>query len=224
MTYFTSIPQPTDKRSDSQGDFLSNFGALNTIAAVDHVPFATGTDTMYHKKISISEPLGPFPSTDPAPLFPNLSSPIASLFTMVFSFLRGDVERTAQELFYQNGATASDVFQLTNRTISVRKFLNTERVILTSIKTPWGLTINMGVAGALGLGVNTYGFPAEFTYAAGGHYTTVLTIGNNVQFPKDLDSFKVSNLTDTGFDFQYTGTVVNIGFNEANFISIGKTA
>jgi hypothetical protein len=43
MTYNPNIPQATDIPSQSQGQFLTNFGQLNTIFDVDHVPFNDGT-------------------------------------------------------------------------------------------------------------------------------------------------------------------------------------
>lgn len=45
MTYFPSVPQPPEKHSESQPDFLANFGQLNTASAVDHIPFGNSIES-----------------------------------------------------------------------------------------------------------------------------------------------------------------------------------
>lgn len=44
MTYNPFIPQPPDLPSDSQGDFLSNFGLINNFFGNDHVPFGNSIE------------------------------------------------------------------------------------------------------------------------------------------------------------------------------------
>jgi len=52
MTYNPNIPQATDNLSNSQGQFLINFGQLNTQFGIDHVPFNNSgiNGTGYHNK------------------------------------------------------------------------------------------------------------------------------------------------------------------------------
>jgi hypothetical protein len=53
-TYNPSIPQPTDLLSVSQGQFLVNFGQLNTQFGIDHVSFNTGSANGdgHHKQVT----------------------------------------------------------------------------------------------------------------------------------------------------------------------------
>jgi hypothetical protein len=54
MTYKDNIPQPTDKPSNSQNDFLINFGQLNTIFDANHYKYDHGVaaDRGKHKYVT----------------------------------------------------------------------------------------------------------------------------------------------------------------------------
>ena len=52
MAFKANIPQPTDKKSVSQGDMLANFTALNTTFGVDHVTFDEASDNGKHNQVT----------------------------------------------------------------------------------------------------------------------------------------------------------------------------
>jgi len=60
MTYNASIPQATDDPTQSQAQFLANFGILNTDFSVNHQPFTSGNNPGLHTQIQfpadISDP------------------------------------------------------------------------------------------------------------------------------------------------------------------------
>ena len=53
MTYEPNIPLSNDKISQSQVDLLQNFQQLNTRFGQDHVSFSTGTNSGFHKQVTI---------------------------------------------------------------------------------------------------------------------------------------------------------------------------
>src|ERR1700679_3027455 len=61
MAYNANIPQAGDLISQSQGDILANFQAIQTLVDVNHVDFASG-DQGKHKFVT-------FPTQNPAPTF-----------------------------------------------------------------------------------------------------------------------------------------------------------
>jgi hypothetical protein len=61
MTYQPNIPLSNDKISQSQVDLLQNFQQLNTRFAQDHVSFSTGTNSGFHKQVTIPTVLGADP-------------------------------------------------------------------------------------------------------------------------------------------------------------------
>ncbi len=97
-TYNPNIPQPTDQISLSQPQILTNFSQLNVLYSNDHVAWnATNTNSRgQHIKITFNAPLS---------MDPNQVATIASLYTKTV---------TNTELFFQNGNTSANVFQLTN--------------------------------------------------------------------------------------------------------------
>lgn len=53
MTFNPNIPQPTDDLSDSQGDLLTNNGALDTSFGIDHYKFSDPTSSNgFHNKVT----------------------------------------------------------------------------------------------------------------------------------------------------------------------------
>jgi hypothetical protein len=55
MVYFTNIPQPTDRPSDSQSQLLQNFQTLDTVFTVDHLAFSAGLTPGYHKQVTFDD-------------------------------------------------------------------------------------------------------------------------------------------------------------------------
>jgi hypothetical protein len=106
MTYQANVPQPNDLISNSQNDILNNFQAIGTTYPTDHVNFnAPGTG--FHQKVTFNAPL----VTDP-----NLASPKATAYTKASSAANSD-------LYYQYGALASDVVQLTGGGITAAAYV-----------------------------------------------------------------------------------------------------
>lgn len=68
MAYNPNIPQPTDLLSDSQGDLLTNFTALDNVYSGDHYPFSDVTaNSTKHKTVTtpIQNPaVHPTPATN----------------------------------------------------------------------------------------------------------------------------------------------------------------
>lgn len=145
MTYNPSIPQSTDRPSDSQGQLLNNFTALNTIFDQEHVTFNATADNGEHRKITFNDVLG---------ADPGLADPKASLYTKTVA---GD-----SELFYEkydNVATANQINQLTNLAVtSGVRHGGTQRTILT----PFGFRITMGSTAAFS-GTSTDNYITAFT-------------------------------------------------------------
>ena len=98
MTFQPNVPLAGDLISQSQADLNTNFTQINTVFGIDHVEFDDGTvgDRGTHKQITINNVLG---------ADPGLASPIASLYTKTTAGV--------SELFFQNGALAANVSQLT---------------------------------------------------------------------------------------------------------------
>ena len=96
MTFQPSIPQAPDLIAVSQIDLLNNFTSLNTAWNVDHVGF-NSAGAGDHKKVTLLAPIAN----------PNQASPIASLYT------KASPTTTTSDLYYQDGALASNVKQLT---------------------------------------------------------------------------------------------------------------
>jgi hypothetical protein len=65
MAFNPLIPQPTDKKSVSQNDILTNFTSLNTTFDTDHVTFDAVSDNGKHKKITFQQQSGD-PTTPPS--------------------------------------------------------------------------------------------------------------------------------------------------------------
>jgi hypothetical protein len=132
MAFIPTIPQPNDTLDVSQGDLLNNNGALDNVFSIDHLPFSSGSPNFgQHKKLTLTAPL----ATDPG-----FSSPISC----VYSKLVG----AANQLFFQNDATAANVTQLTG-------FLPNETGndskggVYTLLFLPWALKLFMGQSSAV---------------------------------------------------------------------------
>jgi len=100
-TYQPNIPLSSNLISNSQQDLNNNFTQLNSSWNVDHIPF-NNTGNGQHAKVTLSAPI-----TDP-----NQITPIASLYT------QASPTTITSDLYYQDGALASNVKQLTGGGIS----------------------------------------------------------------------------------------------------------
>lgn len=161
MSYNPSIPQPTDRPSDSQAQILANFTQLNTIFGQEHVTFNATADNGEHTKVTINAPLG---------ADPGLADPKSSIYTKTVA---GD-----SELFFEkfdNGAAANLVQQMTNLPItSGVRHGGTQYTWLS----PWGMRFTMGMTAAFS-GTSTDNFITAFTSVI---YTATCTANDpNVQ-------------------------------------------
>lgn len=98
MTYDPTIPAANDLISNSQGDIQTNFTQLNTLYDRDHFTWndATAANRGYHRKVTYRSVIAN----------PGFATPIASTYTKTVS--------GKSQLFLQNGAAASDVYQITS--------------------------------------------------------------------------------------------------------------
>jgi len=169
-TYTDNIPQPTDIISVSQGQILDNFSQLDTSFGIDHTAFSVGTNIGYHKKVTLQAPLG----SDPGK-----ASPIADLYTKTVA--------GASQLFFQNGALAANVSQLTGNLTSGTSGGNTHYTVVT----PWGIIFTFGLCNtSQGGTANT--FATAFPTAGLGIIITCRHGAGAI-------SSSYANLTSTGF-------------------------
>lgn len=96
MTYNPSIPNATDLISTSQGEIKTNFTQLDTQFGIDHINFKNGgvNGTGFHKKVTFSGVIAD----------PGQTAPISTLYTKLVS--------GTPQLFFQNGALAANVSQI----------------------------------------------------------------------------------------------------------------
>jgi len=95
MSFNANIPAATDKPSQSQAQILANFGALNTVFAVDHLAF-NAVDGGEHEKVTLNAPLGADPGA-------------GGTKSSIYSKTSG----ATQELFFENSALVSQLTGLT---------------------------------------------------------------------------------------------------------------
>jgi hypothetical protein len=122
MTYNPNIPQAGDNPVVSQGQLLNNFSILNSDFAVNHIALTSGANPGLHTMINFATTL----AADP-----NLAVPQTSLYP---KSVAGN-----PQLFFQNGALAANVVQLTGLVIANS---GTD----WGFTTPWGWVVNMGSA------------------------------------------------------------------------------
>lgn len=132
MSYSPFVPQPNDKFSQSQVDFLNNFTALDNTFDIDHYKFSNVTDKGKHKKITLPEVQGADPGA-------------ALLTSNIYSKDIGGVA----ELFFQN---ASRILQLTG---------SQQLTSNGYITLPGGFIIKWGTGSGNNAGV-TNTFPVAF--------------------------------------------------------------
>jgi len=163
MTYNATIPAAADQPSVSQGQLLTNFGQLEAVFDVDHVPFTTGVgggggrhDRVVFNNVAVA---------------PGLATPVASLYTAADG-------AGVTQLFYENEVAGVNVqSQMTNLTITNLGNPGTALGTLYRIDSPAGYTIYMGQTNAFS-GNRTVTFPAAYTTI----YSTTCTANDvNVQ-------------------------------------------
>ncbi len=154
MSYNASIPNSTDRPSDSASQIKANFTALNTIFGEEHITYNAASNNGEHKKITFNDIL----AADP-----NLSDPKASLYTKTIA---GD-----SQLFFENfdvGGAVNVIRQMTDLPVTTGvKHGGTE----WSFLTPFGFRITMGLTAAFS-GTSTDTFITPFTTVI---YTSIAT-------------------------------------------------
>lgn len=139
MTYDPTIPKATDIPANSQPQILANFNQANAQFAINHLPFTTtSAQAGFHTDINFAAPL----VADP-----NLAAPQASVYPKA-------VAGTTQ-LFFQNGALAANVVQLTN-------IVPTQVGTNYFIQTPFGLKIAYGFWPNIGSTTHNITFAGTF--------------------------------------------------------------
>lgn len=137
MTYSPNIPQATDVPSQSQGQLLTNFTALNTVFAVDHLAF-NAVDGGEHQQVTFNSVIAD----------PNLAAPKCSLYIKTVA--------GSSQLFFENVMAAVNVQrQITNLTITTVGTNN-------GVRTAAGLVFNWGTGVCVG-GILTVTFAVPFT-------------------------------------------------------------
>jgi hypothetical protein len=136
---------------------------------------------------------------------PNRTRPRSAYYTQ-------DIENLAQ-LFYQNGPTAADIWQLTN----------IEEVIQTDtgwgFRTPWGFIINMGQVVAPTVNFKRYFFPLAFPTNA---FSITATKGNiRQQTGSGGKSISCLIFNNSQFDVRYSQNSGGDGEAYVNYLAIG---
>ena len=167
-TFYPNNPQSGDDPKVSQGQFLSNFSKMNTDFSVNHQPLTSGGNQGKHLKIFFQNVL----SGDPG-----LTSPQSAVYTKSVSGV--------PQLFFQNGALAANVVQLTGLPV-------TTMVTDSSITTPWGLKMAFGSSS----GGGTVTFSVAFGATP---YSCVITPTSSIGVPV------ISGLTASGFTYSTRG-------------------
>lgn len=193
MVYQPTIPQSTDRPSDSQQDLLNNFGQINTQFSVNHTALTASSNNGYHTQIQFPTGIAD----------PNKTSPITSLYTKLVG--------SAYELFFQNGATSSDVAQLTGVTFTSAANAGTAGGTIYTINTPWKLTLYAGVTTALAsASTKTVTFPVA--------YSTLIT---GIASPSDPTNVHAQQVSCTPSTTGLTLVVGNSGV-VVYYFAIGK--
>lgn len=213
MSYNPNIPQATDDLSDSQGDILQNFLALDTSFGRDHLPFSNLTaDNGKHKFVEIVSAGLPAPA-------PGLSVGSGTIYT---KSVGGPLE---SQLFYSPDASGAE-FQLTTaRSASISQF---------GVMNPYGgaivlpITLRNGgwtfLPGALILQYGQYLSPTSFSGSTQGARTVPFPISfpvacfvvnvswSSTLLPSANALLTVSNTTANNFQFAWnTSSGADVG-------------
>lgn len=145
MTYNPAIPGPNDLISASQSQIQTNFSQANTAFAVDHVAFDVLANQGMHKQVTLKSVLA---------ANPNQISPIASLYT------KASPTTITSDLYYQDGALASNVKQITGGGITAAAWAQFDA---TTTTVNAGYNIATGVGTGLTFNAGTKVFTINFT-------------------------------------------------------------
>lgn len=158
MAYNQSVPATGHSGSQDYQDIQGNFVQIQTSFSVDHEPLASGGGIDgYHKKVTLAAPI-----TDP-----NLAANVSSVYSKLVS--------SVPQLFFQNGALASNVSQLTGNAV----LTGSEYTVVT----PWGLILKFGLGTASNAGI-VNNFAVAFPNTAAGilltpRFAGALSVGAN---------------------------------------------
>ena len=152
MPYDTSIPKTGSNGSADYSAMQGNYLQIQNSFSIDHESLGnSGALEGFHKKTTFAAPIG-----DPGQM-----APVASLYTKTVSGL--------SQLFFQNGALAANVAQLTgNSVLTASEY---------TVVTPWGLTLKFGSSTASPAGI-AHTFATNFATAAAGMTITVQNAGS----------------------------------------------
>ena len=189
MTFNPNIPQAGDRPSGSQGQLLTNFAALNTVFAVDHLAF-NAVDGGEHQQVTLNSVVGD----------PGLADPKCSLYIKTIA---GDSELSFEK--YDNTAAANLVQQMTNLAITTVGTNN-------GITTPWGLIINWGTYTSAVAASVAVAFAVPYVGVP------IVTLGreDNVIPTTKYISYATGSVTNAGFTavasgVAFTGSYIAIG-------------
>lgn len=180
MSYNSAIPQSTDDPRDSQAQILSNFTVIGSAWSQNHVALTQSTNAGMHTKVFFEAPI----------TAPGLTAPKASLYTKAID---GN-----SELFFQNGANASNEKQLTNLKPTTS---GTQHQFIT----PWSLIIQMGTGTGTGTASNrtlTYATPMPGTPVI---YTALAT-------GVDCTRVRIISTSGTAINYSHVGGTGEINF------------
>lgn len=146
MSYDPSIPATGHSASQDYGGMQANFAEIQNAFSVNHLPLASASNDGFHTLINLVAPLGGDP---------NQITPIGSVYTKTVS--------GASQLFYQNGALAANVVQLTGNLVSEGG--NATVSSEYTVTTPWKLILKFGITASLASGSTVTlvsAFPTNF--------------------------------------------------------------
>lgn len=145
MSYDPTIPATGHSASQDYLGIQANFKQINDSFKINHEPLATGGGIDgFHTQVQLAAVL----AGDP-----NKVAPVSSVYT----------KGTPPELFFQNGALASDVMQITGNLV-------TEANGQYTVTTPWGITFKFGTMTIVTSGTKV-AFSSNFTTGLGCNVT-----------------------------------------------------
>lgn len=175
MAYNNNIPQPTDVISNSQGDLLANFAAIDSGTtgtgigfSRNHVTMTDATNGGLHNRIDFFQNI----------VSPSISGFVSSLYP----------KASASNLFYKNGTAE---YQLTSALVSGTTSGTAGPTTDYTITLPFGLILKFG-SGNFASSGSTIGFSTAFPTAFLGVVLTTRHVGS----PQDAT---YSNQSASGF-------------------------
>lgn len=128
MVYKNSIPQGTDKLSNSQQDILNNFAQLDTSFGIDHYDFSdTSGDTGKHKKITSPDQAGDIVTAASEPSL--YATDRAGTNLGVLQYSRGPSNAVPSPLTIIHSAVAGEVIGAGPTTVNIFDFAGIARAL-----------------------------------------------------------------------------------------------